>query len=142
MLVCPYCGAQNADDNAFCSNCGAALKDANQPQQNFEVNEKPAQTYQQNDPGPQQTYQQNQWNYAPQPIAPIPTGGLMAWSIITILLCTIPGIVALVNTLGINKAATLEEQQTKMSSARMWCIIGTILGIIAIIGNLAARGSM
>ena len=142
MLICPYCGAQNADDNALCSNCGAALKDANQPQQNFEVNEKPAQTYQQNDPGQQQTYQQNQWNYAPQPLAPIPTGGLMAWSIITILLCTIPGIIALVNTLGINKAATIDEQKKKMSSARMWCIIGTVLGVLAIIGNLAARGSM
>ena len=32
-----------------------------------------------------------------------PTGGMIAWSIVTLLLCTIPGIVALVQTCNINK---------------------------------------
>ncbi len=74
-----------------------------------------------------------------EPVPPAATGGLVAWSIITLLLCTIPGIVALVQTVGVNKCITVEEQQKKMSSARTWCIIGTILGILAIIGNIAAQ---
>ena len=52
---------------------------------------------------------------------------------------TIPGIVAIVQTVGINKCTTVEAQQKKMSSARVWCIVGTILGILAIIGNVAAQ---
>ena len=215
MVVCPYCGKENADGSAFCCECGAPLKaaseaaasaqiydqqdtasfepaggvfgakpasggfDAGSPQdfggqaetltqptynstfeqtqsstydeqtyQSTQQTYQPApaqnQTYSQQGAGQsnyqqgpaQPTYQQTNWN---APIAPIPTGGLLAWSIITILLCTIPGIVALVNTLGINKATTVEEQQKKMSAARLWCIIGTVLGILGVIGNLAAN---
>ena len=66
-------------------------------------------------------------------------GGLIAWSIITLLLCTIPGIVALVKATGINKSATVEEQTKKISSCKTWCIVGTVLGILAIIGSVAAN---
>ena len=66
-------------------------------------------------------------------------GGLIAWSIITLLLCTIPGIVALVKATGINKSATVEEQTKKISSCKTWCIVGTVLGVLAIIGSIAAN---
>ncbi len=88
-------------------------------------------------PGGQQTeYQQAGFGTG---VAPMATGGLLAWSIVSILLCLIPGVVALVQTLGINKCATVEEQQKKYSSAKLWCIISTVLGVLSIIGNLAAR---
>lgn len=70
-------------------------------------------------------------------VAPYATGGLVAWSIITILLCTIPGIVALVETTAINKCTTVEEQQKKISSAQTWCIVGTVLGVIYLIVTLS-----
>ena len=72
-------------------------------------------------------------------VTPYETGGLLAWSIITLLLCTIPGIVALVKTTGINSCATVEEQQKKIKSAKTWCIIGTILGCLCL---LSAIGQM
>ena len=69
-----------------------------------------------------------------------PTGGLIAWSIITLLLCTIPGIVGLVQTCGINNAPTYEMQQQKISSAKTWNTVGTVLGallvIFAIVGSV------
>ena len=27
MVICPYCGSENADENKFCDNCGAPLKE-------------------------------------------------------------------------------------------------------------------
>jgi hypothetical protein len=45
--------------------------------------------------------------------------------------------VALVQTCGINKCATHTEQQKKLSSAKTWNIIGTVLGVLSLIGTLA-----
>lgn len=70
-------------------------------------------------------------------VPPYATGGLLAWSIIVLLLCTIPGIVALVQTTKINKCATVEEQAKKIHSAKVWCIVGTVLGVLALIGAIA-----
>ena len=70
-----------------------------------------------------------------------PTGGLMAWSIITLLLCTIPGIVGLVKTSQINKCTSGAEQKKAISSAKTWNIVGSALGglyvLITIIGMFA-----
>ena len=65
------------------------------------------------------------------------TGGMIAWSIVTLLLCTIPGIVALVQTCGINSCATRADQEKKLSSAKTWNIVGTVLGGLYLIGALA-----
>lgn len=135
MATCPTCGAFVPDNSPACTYCGTALNAAasmQQPENNgFEV---PADSQ-----IPQQPVQQPYAApvYTPQPVAPVSTGGLIAWSIITILLCTIPGIVALVNTLNINKAMSVEEQQQKIKNAKLWCIIGTVLGVLAVIGSVA-----
>lgn len=134
MAVCPYCGSQNDDANAFCSECGGPLNIQQEAPAPQPVASQPLTTQ----PVNSMANNQNPNTYAPaQFVSPVPTGGLMAWSIITLLLCTIPGIVALVQTLGINKSVTVEEQQKKMSTARTWCIVGTILGILALIGAMA-----
>ena len=164
MAFCTACGAQNDDASKFCIYCGAKMEQSapepepapydppnlsEQPPQHIYEPAQPAQQpYQQPSQPVQQTYQQpsqpaqgyQQQSYGQpgfsQYVAPIPTGGLMAWSIITLLLCLIPGIVALVKTTGINKSATVEEQQKKYSSARTWCIIGTVLGVLSVIGSI------
>ena len=129
MSACPYCGSELAPGSKFCANCGAGVSDvpAQQPQQ-------PQQPYYQ-EPQQQQYYQQP---YYQQPVTPVATGGLIAWSIITLLLCTIPGIVALVKTTGINKAVTVEDQEARMKSARTWCIIGKVLGVLGLIATMVA----
>ena len=71
------------------------------------------------------------------PVAPIPTGGIMVWAIITIFLCTIPGVIALVYALSINKAPSVEVQQKKAKYAKIWCTIGTVIGVLALIANMS-----
>ncbi|MBP3914186.1 MAG: zinc-ribbon domain-containing protein [Lachnospiraceae bacterium] len=191
MVVCPYCGKENVDGSAFCSECGAPLKAASEAaataqmfdQQeaagSFEAGsshdfggqvetltqptydstfEQPAPsqepTYSQPAPSQEPTYSQpvqssSTYNQprpgqpgTPQaawqpPVTPIPTGGIMVWAIITIFLCTIPGVIALIYTLSINKAPTVEVQQKKAKYAKIWCTIGTVIGVLALIANMA-----
>ncbi len=127
MAYCPNCGTTISYSVKYCPNCGAR-----QPE-NKEPGYTPGSGTYTNYPN---SNGYSQPSYDPRP-APVSTGGLMAWSIITLFLCTIPGIVAIVKTTGINKAATVQEQQSRISSARTWCIIGTILGILALIGSFA-----
>lgn len=122
MANCPNCGSFAPDGNRFCQNCGAPLQGGSQA-----VSTQP-QDYQQ--PYPYEPYV--------QPVTPYATGGLIAWSIITLLLCTIPGIVALVKACGINKATTVEDQMARISSTKTWCTVGTVLGVLALIGNIIA----
>lgn len=70
-----------------------------------------------------------------------PTGGLIAWSIVTLLLCTIPGIVGLVKSTKINKCTSRTEQEKMISSAKTWNIVGCVLGglylLLSLIGMAA-----
>lgn len=70
-MFCQKCGTQNAENAAFCKNCGASMM-AQQNQQSSEPNYQNTQqtnqqnfqqTYQQNNQGYQQNYQQNYQNY-------------------------------------------------------------------------------
>ena len=74
-----------------------------------------------------------------QPAAPVnnspvqryPAGGLIAWSIITLLLFSrLCGIVGFCKALGINKCTTAEEQEAKINSAKIWCLVGTVGGVV------------
>ena len=140
MIRCSKCGSDitldMTSESNFCPYCGTPISD------NF-INDKTIQnSNNQKNIFPDKTNRvesYSQPNSDLKPITPYPTGGLLAWSIITLLLCTIPGIVAIVKTTKINKATTAEEQKAKIASAKDWCLGGTILGIIllamSIIGN-------
>lgn len=132
-MFCSNCGTNCPDNVNNCPNCGAPV---GQPQQPYG---QPQQPYGQQPYG-QQPYGQQPYGYNP-PIK-YSTGGMIAWSIVTLLLCTIPGIVALVQTCGINNCATRAEQEKKLSSAKIWNIVGTCLGglylLLTIIGMAAA----
>ena len=114
MPYCSSCGANNPDGNTYCTSCGAPLSASA--------------------PAPAPVV-----NAVPQYVAPISTGGMLAWSIIVLLFCTIPGIVAIVKTSGINKSYTVEEQQQKLKSAKIWCIVGSVLGALALIVMMMNR---
>ena len=116
MANCEYCGCGVSPGAKYCEYCGAPVPHV------------PAeQTAPVNNPDRARQYS------SARPVPPVSTGGLLAWSILTLLLCLIPGIVALVKTISINKAVTVEEQQARMSSARTWCIIGTVLGVLSFV---------
>ena len=138
MANCPYCGSAAPFGAKFCQNCGATLPEVPVEQTN------PAPytpvSYPRDEGYQPQQYQPNYQRYYNQPVPPVSTGGLLAWAIITLFLCTIPGIVAIVKTTEINKAMTVEEQQSRISSAKTWCIVGTVLGVILlIIGAVGAN---
>lgn len=132
MATCPRCGSSISFNSKFCQNCGTQLP--NVPIE--KTNPAPYNPVSYPGSNPYQAQPQPRY-YVPQPVTPVPTGGLLAWSIITLLLCLIPGIVAIVKTTGINKATSVEEQQKLISSAKTWCIVGTVLGVLAMIGAVA-----
>ncbi len=76
--------------------------------------------------------------------APMPTGGMIALSIVAILFCTIGGIVTLVKTLNINSAMTYAEQQARYASAKKWgiasIIIGIVMTVLVFVGQMAQAG--
>lgn len=125
MAFCSNCGTALSGNEAVCPRCGSAVP------------------YGQAASSPAPAYTPYDNSYAPRNYTPahIDTTGLFVWSIITLLLCTIPGIVALVKTGQINKCATLAQQQETLKSAKTWCIIGTVIGgflvLIAFIGALS-----
>lgn len=138
MAVCPYCGSVISFNAKFCQECGA-------PQAEVPVEQTEPATYKpvsfpEEDSTPTPPPQPPQQFNVSQTVPPVSTGGLLAWAIITLFLCLIPGIVAIVKTAGINKAQTVAEQQARMSSARTWCIIGTVLGVLSLIGSLYNSG--
>ena len=125
MATCPYCGTDNSPQDAYCRSCGAPLPKQPQAQQ-------PPVS---NNVGGQQYYTAGQPNPgAPNmgftPVPEYANGGLIAWSVVTLLFCTIPGVIALINAVAINKCATVEEQRKKISTTKTCCIVGTILGAL------------
>lgn len=127
MAKCSYCGAENPEGSKFCSECGAPMAAPANAAPEFST---PQPAY----VPPENPYGAAQFN----PPVQLPTGGLLAWAIISILLCMIPGIVALVQVLGINSAATAEQQQQRLSSAKTWCTVATVLGVLSLIVNIIA----
>lgn len=116
MSYCTNCGAELSGVEARCPRCGAITAAGS-------VNP--------------QSYAAPEIGREAGNVQPYATGGLIAWSIITLLLCTIPGIVALVQTCGINKCTTVPDQEKKIKSAKIWCIVGTVLGVLYLIGAMA-----
>ena len=130
-MFCPNCGNNCPDNVNSCPTCGHAF-----------AQQAPQQPYGQPQQAPYGQAPYGQAPYSYDPPVQESTGGLIAWSIITLLLCTIPGIVALVQATGINKCMTRAEQQKKISSTKTWCLVGTILGglatLFSIIGTIAS----
>ena len=71
---------------------------------------------------------------------PYNTTGLWIWSVLCVFMLLIPGVIAISNTSKINKCDTAEEQQKHIRAARIACIVGTVLGILIIIGQAAQGG--
>ena len=61
---------------------------------------------------------------------------MLIWSIVLSCLCSIPGIVGLVKTVKARKAFSLAQKTKLLSSAKIWLIIGTVLYLLPLLGNL------
>lgn len=149
MFICPYCGSENADGNKFCDNCGAPLKEQNTEvtvQESSFPNDSSADSYDSakedssNSYG--QPYQDDATNYGNpigQTVEPIPTGGLVVWAVVVLLLCWIPAAFALYYIFKINKATSYEEQQDLLKKAKTALIIGSVLGVLNLVSQIGLR---
>ena len=150
MIKCRYCDGENPDSNKFSMNCGAPLdhnaKEAAE-QQEYTGNTQPMETE-----VPRLESEKPAWelnnshmhvydqpvNPPYTPVEPIPIGGLIAWAVIDMLGCLIPGIVALVYIFKINKAGSYEEQQQLLSTSKKILIVGTVLCVLNLLLSFAA----
>lgn len=75
---------------------------------------------------------------------PIKPNNHLVWSIITIFLCLIPGIVATVYAAqvdGLWNQGRWPEATKASNNARTWAIIATVLGVLVILSYLGRAGS-
>ena len=154
MAFCRSCGTKLPEGAFFCGSCGAPVQvdqsvfaPQNQTLTTYPQQSKSANTPQRQDPNRSAI----QSSYAP-PNSPAPraanwtgtsapirynTTGLWIWSVCCLLMLLIPGVIAISNTAQINKCDTVEQQEKHIKTARIACIIGTVLGVLIIIGRLA-----
>lgn len=113
-MFCPRCGASNPDAATYCMNCAAPLSIPAQP------------VYPPVYPTP--TY----------PVTVSNTGTLIWGSILIFLglfvLFHLPfAIVGVVLAAGINNRMPPDVQQQKLKSARIWCIVSTVILVLTVL---------
>ena len=167
--VCPFCGMPQqvqAEDpfdqtQAYIPNQGQPagngynnqpVNDYNQPGNNYNnqpvsnYNNQPVNNYNSQPMGDGYSMNGRAGFGMEQRPAPMPTGGMIALSIVAILFCTIGGIITLVKTMNINNAMTYAEQQARYASAKKWgiasIIIGIVMSVLMVIGQMAAAGAI
>ena len=141
MDICPNCGAANTEGSKFCTYCGSKMMlNDNYPQpaqQSYDYGQ-----YNKPEDYADPIYAYGNMDYSQPPVTagnkpePMRTGWLMAWSIFTVLISPLAGIVAIATTASINKVATVEDQKKKKKVAIIWCIVGIALNIIVLLGRL------
>ena len=68
-----------------------------------------------------------------------PPPNYLVWAIITVLLCTIPGIVAIVFSTQVNSKWAMGDAAGAYDAskkAKTWALVGTILGAVAIVAYI------
>ena len=139
MKLCPFCNNRNEDDAEVCQNCGVVFSSWEETQEEAVQ----AQTGGAS-PRTQASSEERPEGYE--------NGGLVAWSVVTMLLflitgitdliewnivalaaCLVPGILGLLFAVNINCSVTKEKQEHRANVALGWCITGTILWITVMV---------
>ena len=106
MWICQYCNEQNEDEVLRCHLCGEERDTAD-------------------------SYTKEESEQRTVDDVPIPnTGKMFLWSIITCLVCLIPGIMGIIYTDKAAKATTLLEQEEAFKKARGWNWAGTVIAAL------------
>lgn len=115
MKRCENCGWDNPNVNTICVSCGATLPAS----EGYVVDENSGKV----------EFARASFRL---PVK-YKNGGLIAWAIVALLLSTLPGAVALTFAVEINNSYTFDEQMRKVSLAKGWCIVGTVLGLFGMV---------
>lgn len=115
MAFCKNCGSQIDDGSKFCSVCGASQGSTEQQQPSEPI-------------------------YM-EPVIPKASGnlnvGMLVWSIINLLMCCMPlGIASLIMTIMAQNAASAQEEASKLKTAKICNLIGTIATGVLIIAYI------
>jgi hypothetical protein len=134
---CPNCSTSNLDTASICANCGRPLTapPAHTPSQS------PSQSYVP-PPPPPPAYPQGSYSGAPAAAVP----NYLVPSILVTLCCCLPfGIVAIVYAAQVNSKLAAGDVAGAMAasrSAKMWCIIAALTGVIvSVLWIVLAGGS-
>lgn len=144
-MYCYNCGAQLPDSARFCGYCGQAVRVARPgaPDTPAASPTAPANSPSYTAPAPpsyspSSNYRSTRSAWEEPAVSPYNTTGLMIWSILSLLFgALIFGILALSNTIQINKSVTVEEQRKRIRNARIWCTVSTVIGALVILGQFA-----
>lgn len=142
MKYCANCGKEIEDSAAVCSACGAVQPGQPQsaaPQQSPYQQQLSQQPPFQQQPPYQPLNQQPGYNPYGAPVQPTPSAtGYLVWSIIVTLFCSIFGILGIVfSAMAMSKTAAYESVVHNIKLAKIFCIIGTVLGVLIIIIYIA-----
>ena len=66
-------------------------------------------------------------------------GGLLVWSVVNLVLCTIPGVAALALTVKGRAQNDAEKQKKYLADAKVWNIVATIAGLAMIVGLAVSK---
>ena len=120
MKTCPFCGEENRDQNTVCVRCGSVMSEKALAEGKAREEAAAAKA-----------------SKAP---APRPNGGLIVWSVLTLLFfCLVPGLAGLAYAVNLNCADTKKEQDRRANLAFIFCIVGTMIGTFVIMFSLAAE---
>jgi len=116
MAFCKNCGSRIDDGSKFCSVCGASQESTEQQQPGEPI-------------------------YNIEPVIPKASGtlnvGMLVWSIINLLMCCMPlGIASLIMTIMAQGAASAQEEASKLKTAKICNLIGTIATGVLIIAYI------
>jgi len=132
---CPNCAAENAPEAGFCVQCGAAQRNVLPPV--------PPQYW-------QRPYQPPQYHAPPGCPFPVPYGaaqnnsGMVVWATVNMVLSSglAFGVIALVFAMTAKSAWTKQEYESKMRTAKICNIIGTICTALVILAGIAYAAVM
>lgn len=133
MTICSKCGNELTGNEPVCPKCGEPVNQQYNENNNSQIGYTQLGAQQQN-----YNAFQNQPNQKPV----IQTGGYMAWSIVSIFLSLIFGILALVYVNKAKGAATQEEAEKALNTCKVFNIIATVIGVLQIFYVIAQIGRM
>ena len=131
-MNCPNCGTANLENARICVNCGRPLYETAAPPPPTP----PPQQASYTPPPPSQASYQPPHTGAPPPVGPVVPNYLWQSIVVTLCCCLPFGIVAIIFAAQVNQKLAAGDYAGAVHAskqAKMWALIGFILGLVGIV---------